>query len=145
MGYLTNAIKALFTRNTTNAASVSGARIPIVEQNGNPIGNDSMANLASVLGVPLGFTNYGVVENINFRTYHKDDFVLAVVTGSNLQDAPDGEAEGMWLYINIPIGTSSDTYYGSVSFAFKWGEGSLYTRTRELNNVWEVWKKYAYV
>lgn len=52
MGYLTNAIKALFTRNTTNAASVSGARIPIVEQNGNPIGNDSMSNLAAVLGVP---------------------------------------------------------------------------------------------
>ena len=51
MGYLTNAIKALFTRNTTNAASVSGARIPIVEQNGSPIGNDSMANLAAVLGV----------------------------------------------------------------------------------------------
>ena len=65
MGYLTNAIKALFTRNTTNAASVSGARIPIVEQNGNPIGNDSMSNLAAVLGVKgkLDIVNKGSGSN----------------------------------------------------------------------------------
>lgn len=51
MGYILDSIKALFTKNTTNAASVSGARVPIMSADGTPIGNDSMANLASVLGV----------------------------------------------------------------------------------------------
>lgn len=50
MGYILDSIKALFTKNTTNAASVSGARVPIVSADGTPIGNDSLANLASVLG-----------------------------------------------------------------------------------------------
>lgn len=51
MGYILDSIKALFTKNTTNAASVSGARVPIMSSDGTPIGNDSLANLASVLGV----------------------------------------------------------------------------------------------
>ena len=51
MGYILDSIKALFTKNTTNAASVSGARVPIMSADGTPIGNDSLANLASVLGV----------------------------------------------------------------------------------------------
>lgn len=50
MGYILDSIKALFTKNTTNAASVSGARVPIMSADGTPIGNDSLANLASVLG-----------------------------------------------------------------------------------------------
>ena len=53
MGYFTEAVKRMFSRNTTNAASQSGARVPIVNVNGDPIGNDSLANLASVLGGPM--------------------------------------------------------------------------------------------
>ena len=50
MGCILDSIKALFTKNTTNAASVSGARVAIMSADGTPIGNDSLANLASVLG-----------------------------------------------------------------------------------------------
>ena len=50
MGLVTEAIKRMFSRNTTNAASQSGARVPIVNVNGDPIGNDSLANFKSVLG-----------------------------------------------------------------------------------------------
>lgn len=50
MSYILDSIKALFTKNTTNAASQSGARVPIMSADGTPIGVDTMANLASVLG-----------------------------------------------------------------------------------------------
>lgn len=51
MSYILDSIKALFTKNTTNAASQSGARVPIMSADGTPIGVDTMAGLASVLGV----------------------------------------------------------------------------------------------
>ena len=46
---LVNALKSIFTRNTS-AASTSGARVPILNSSGEPIGSDTMPNLASVLG-----------------------------------------------------------------------------------------------
>ena len=87
MGLVTEAIKRMFSRNTTNAASQSGARVPIVNVNGDPIGNDSLANLASVLGVlPLNNT---IPSDSNILELSEGIWIKGS-SSTNLSGLPDG-------------------------------------------------------
>ena len=128
MGYLTNAIKALFTRNTTNAASVSGARVPIVEQNGNPIGNDSMANLAAVLGaVKRG----GTLTSSNDLNNIKE-------TGAWTVADPAGVPNSPYTY-GILLCFSTGGNYPYAQIIFGTAGGQLMFRRGFNNGTWSDW------
>lgn len=98
MGRLTNAIKALFSKNTTNAASASGARVPIVDVSGDPIGNTSMADLASVLGAATLFSktsDNGEVETVDANNINQ---TCAIRLSSSSENVPNFQYEnGSWL------------------------------------------------
>ena len=102
MGLFTEAVKRMFSRNTTNAASQSGARVPIVNVNGDPIGNDSLANFASVLG--------GVLTNIQPNTTFESckEFgiyrVDSTATARTISDIP--ETAGGTLVVSPAINTN---------------------------------------
>lgn len=121
MGKLIDAIKAMFTRNTTNAASVAGARIPFVQADGTPIGNDTIANLGSVLG---GFkyngscSSYGSsVSEINTIGYYNVD--------SNLTGLPSDVQSSGLLFV-FPLNSTRGikvywpAYGAALYFSLAW-------------------------
>lgn len=97
MGRFTEAVKRMFSRSTTDVASLNNARVPFVDINGDPLGNDSIANLASVLGV------YKLIDNYN---------------PSDLNDVV-GQAKGITYYFvasnnapqNLPSEISTSTRF----------------------------------
>lgn len=97
MGYILDSIKALFTKNTTNAASVSGARVPIMSADGTPIGNDSLANLASVLGGFIQSTGMDSLTGGDVDTIRKGIFQIPSVVASNVSNLPVVKPGILWV------------------------------------------------
>ncbi len=122
MGRLTNAIKALFSKNTTNAASASGARVPIVDVSGDPIGNTSMADLASVLG-GMQMVNHIATNGDVVREISKPGVYLSVDGAGNNPSGgyfyiiafPTHTAEFVLLAMRTAGGVLHDFYYGVTS------------------------------
>ena len=80
MGTFKDSLKKWFFTNNSSAAS-STARVALLDASGNPIGSDTMANLASVLGVARGrFTPSGQGDSYTISTYAG---LLYVFDGSN--------------------------------------------------------------
>lgn len=144
MGKITEAIKALFTRNTTNAASVSGARVPFVQQDGTPIGNDSLANLASVLGGV-----YMLAKVMNFRvnetsTGNLDNLLGGIIYSANpsaLDNAPSDIADGPCIFVFLGLGSALRGVQIGLSCS-NGGTMKIYMRGC-IYSGWTAWKSVA--
>lgn len=149
---LVNALKSIFTRNTS-AASTSGARVPILNSSGEPIGSDTMPNLASVLGAYLGIRYWQPV----YSGTGVQDAIACVTVGSNQGCvyklefyAIDTNATFVYVssYFSIwnTIGVEIGTKIGSFTLAVKGlnlyfksngaiGYGTVMVRVQCLNSI----------
>ena len=132
MSYLEDAFKALFTRNTTNAASVSGARVPFVEQNGAPIGNDSIANFASVLGgVVTPITQNTDLNNITQVGLY---YIASGSIASTIVNFPDPSNKNAGILLVMPA-HAPDTHRYQLYFTFSTNNCAVYCRIKNANGV----------
>ena len=137
MGRLTNAIKALFSKNTTNAASASGARVPIVDVSGDPIGNASMADLASVLGGIDPVLIDSTYDMNNIKTHGR---IYCTINADNPANMPSEEN----VYNNIIFVFKQTGRDRNVQIVFSCNNASAYYRIFN-SSIWSDWKRFSII
>lgn len=132
MGYILDSLKALFTKNTTNAASVSGARVPIMSADGTPIGNDSLANLASVLGGVV--TSIETGEDLNNYTNVGLYNIATGAIASSIVNFPDSANRIAGVLIVMPAHAQNSHRY-QIYIACSSFRCEVYCRIKNVNGT----------
>lgn len=126
MAFFSDLLKKWFYTNSSSAAS-SDARVPLLNANGTPKGSDTMANIASILGV-------GVIRVISIdSTTDIDNLATGIYNGIGW--VTDGHTMAAYL-ICFSIGS----YRFQISLSYASGENIIKHRCYNLAYGWSNWK-----
>lgn len=124
MGTLAAGIKEIFA-----TAKTTGSNVMICGNDGTPDGHMTMANLASVLGVPIR-TTFSDLDNAPTGIWN--------LVGGTYQNAPSGASIGGILFCNKSTESTTQLYVETVYNNFKG-----FARTRWYNNDWSPWEEIS--